>query len=88
MHYLLWIFWATVLFPVAVPVQYRQRLCPKENLMSTLLTSDALDTLFLKARSHNGWQKKDVPDELLKRVLISRSGRPPAPTRARPGSSS
>lgn len=29
------------------------------------LNDDALDQLFRNARSHNGWQQKDVPDSLL-----------------------
>jgi 3-hydroxypropanoate dehydrogenase len=33
--------------------------------MTTKLSSFALDQIFLKARSHNRWQAKEVPDALL-----------------------
>jgi len=32
------------------------------------LDRSALDTLFLNARTYNGWQAKDVPDSLLKQI--------------------
>ncbi len=37
-------------------------------MVNTRLDEQALDTLFLSARSHNGWQDKDVSDELLQEV--------------------
>ncbi len=33
--------------------------------MAQSLSKDALDQLFLEARTHNGWQARDVPDSLL-----------------------
>jgi len=36
--------------------------------MSTSLDSAALDQLFLKARSHNRWQDRDVPETLLQQL--------------------
>lgn len=33
--------------------------------MSATLSQDALDQLFYQARTHNGWQDKDVADDLL-----------------------
>ena len=35
---------------------------------SNILDSQALDTLFCNARSHNGWKNKDVTDEQLRQV--------------------
>ncbi len=32
------------------------------------LDQSALDTLFIKARTYNGWQAKDVPDSLLQQI--------------------
>lgn len=37
--------------------------------MAQPLDQPALDTLFFNARSHNAWQAKDVPDELLRRMV-------------------
>lgn len=37
--------------------------------MSHEIEADALDQIFLKARTHNKWQPKDVPDALLKRLV-------------------
>jgi 3-hydroxypropanoate dehydrogenase len=37
--------------------------------MTAPLDQQALDTLFFNARSHNAWQPRDVPDELLRRVV-------------------
>lgn len=37
--------------------------------MTAELDATALDQIFLKARTHNGWQKKDVPDALLRRLV-------------------
>lgn len=36
--------------------------------MNKPMSAKALDQLFLKARSHNGWTKKPVPDDLLRRL--------------------
>ncbi len=36
--------------------------------MTTPLDQNALDQLFLAARSHNAWQSRSVPDELLQRL--------------------
>ncbi len=36
--------------------------------MTTTLTQQALDTLFLHARTHNGWLDRPVSDGLLKRI--------------------
>jgi 3-hydroxypropanoate dehydrogenase len=33
------------------------------------LSKDALDQLFLAARTHNGWQAREVPDALLQQVV-------------------
>ncbi|MEE2969588.1 MAG: malonic semialdehyde reductase [Pseudomonadota bacterium] len=33
-----------------------------------VIDDDALDLLFREARSHNGWQDRPVPDELLRRI--------------------
>jgi 3-hydroxypropanoate dehydrogenase len=37
--------------------------------MSGMLSQDALEQLFLAARTHNSWQQRDVPDELLHRLI-------------------
>ena len=37
--------------------------------MSTPLRDDALDVLFRKARTHSAWQKREVGDDLLRRVF-------------------
>ena len=37
--------------------------------MGQSLDSAGLDQLFDKARTHNKWQARDVPDELLKSVV-------------------
>jgi 3-hydroxypropanoate dehydrogenase len=37
--------------------------------MAQLLDSAALDQLFDKARTHNKWQPREVPDELLKKIV-------------------
>ena len=37
--------------------------------MNTPLDSNALDQIFLSARSHNVWLDRDVPDELLHRLI-------------------
>lgn len=37
--------------------------------MAQSLPKDALDQLFLAARTHNGWQSKDVPDSLLHQLV-------------------
>ncbi len=37
--------------------------------MTGTIDAMALDQIFLKARTHNVWLKKDVPDELLRRVV-------------------
>lgn len=37
--------------------------------MTAMLDKAALDLLFYKARTHNAWQPKDVPDDLLRRVV-------------------
>ena len=37
--------------------------------MTERLSAQALDQLFLEARTHNAWEKKDVPDALLKDVI-------------------
>jgi 3-hydroxypropanoate dehydrogenase len=36
--------------------------------MTAVLSDDALDLIFRKARTHNAWLPKPVPDELLRRV--------------------
>lgn len=36
--------------------------------MSKALDQQALDTLFLKARSHNGWQDKSLPDGIIEEI--------------------
>jgi len=36
--------------------------------MHTPLDQQALDSLFLKARSHNGWQAKPLPEGVLKQI--------------------
>ena len=35
---------------------------------NTSIGQNALETIFLKARTHNGWQKKDVPEALLREL--------------------
>jgi 3-hydroxypropanoate dehydrogenase len=41
----------------------------KENIMAnTPLNQEALNQLFLEARTHNGWQDRAVPDELLRKL--------------------
>ncbi len=37
--------------------------------MTNAISQDALDQLFLKARTHNAWLDKPVPDELLKALV-------------------
>lgn len=37
--------------------------------MAEPLDQQALDTLFFNARTHNAWQDRDVPDDLLRRVV-------------------
>lgn len=37
--------------------------------MSTALAAPALDQLFLSARTHNAWQKRDVPEALLRQLV-------------------
>ena len=37
--------------------------------MTAELDATALDQVFLKARTHNAWQKKEVPDALLRRLV-------------------
>ena len=37
--------------------------------MSQAIDEAALKQLFLDARTHNKWQKKDVPDTLLHRLV-------------------
>ncbi|MDX2156999.1 MAG: malonic semialdehyde reductase [Hyphomicrobiaceae bacterium] len=37
--------------------------------MTTRLGADALNQLLVEARTHNAWQKKDVPDSLLREVV-------------------
>ncbi len=39
--------------------------------MTTALDSIALDRLFFKARSHNLWQGRDVPDALLEQLYLT-----------------
>jgi len=36
--------------------------------MNTPLDQKALDSLFLKARSHNGWQEKELPEGILQQI--------------------
>jgi 3-hydroxypropanoate dehydrogenase len=36
--------------------------------MNSTLSDDALDLIFRKARTHNSWHPKPVPDDLLRRV--------------------
>ena len=36
--------------------------------MAGALNQDALDQLFVEARTHNGWQDKPVPEDLLKQI--------------------
>ncbi|WP_353471298.1 malonic semialdehyde reductase [Salipiger sp. H15] len=40
----------------------------KDLLPTGALDQDALDTLFLEARSQNGWQDKDIPEEVLEQL--------------------
>lgn len=37
--------------------------------MSHRLSEEALKQLFTEARTHNAWQKKDVPDEMLREMV-------------------
>jgi len=37
--------------------------------MTNRLGKDALDQLFLEARTHNAWAKKDVPDSVLREIV-------------------
>ncbi|MDA7948007.1 MAG: malonic semialdehyde reductase [Hyphomicrobiaceae bacterium] len=37
--------------------------------MSDRISNDALDQLFHDARTHNAWEEKDVPDEVLRELL-------------------
>lgn len=37
--------------------------------MTATLSDDALNQLFLKARTHNAWQKRDVSDDTLRHVV-------------------
>ncbi|MEZ5854015.1 MAG: malonic semialdehyde reductase [Hyphomicrobiaceae bacterium] len=37
--------------------------------MTSHLGQEALNQLFLEARTHNAWQKKDVPDSVLKELV-------------------
>jgi 3-hydroxypropanoate dehydrogenase len=37
--------------------------------MSNALDHRALDQIFLSARTHNAWQKRDVPDDLLRQLV-------------------
>lgn len=37
--------------------------------MAEMLDQKALDKLFFEARTHNAWQPKDVPDDLLRRLV-------------------
>lgn len=37
--------------------------------MSAKLSKEALEQLFTKARTHNGWRDKDVPDDLLREAV-------------------
>ena len=37
--------------------------------MANPIDSDALDQLFLAARTHNAWQTREVPDSLLRRLV-------------------
>ena len=37
--------------------------------MTNPISQDALDQLFLKARTHNAWLDKPVPDDLLKQIV-------------------
>lgn len=37
--------------------------------MAQQISKNALDQLFLAARTHNDWQAKDVPDELLEQLV-------------------
>ena len=37
--------------------------------MSAKLSNEALEQLFTKARTHNGWRDKDVPDALLREAI-------------------
>lgn len=37
--------------------------------MATPLSKDALDQLFLSARTHNAWQPREVPDDLLRQLV-------------------
>ncbi len=36
--------------------------------MTGALNQDTLDQLFVEARTHNGWQSKPVPDDLLRQI--------------------
>ena len=38
--------------------------------MAQPLDSAALDQLFDKARTHNKWQPREVPDELFKAIVV------------------
>ena len=52
------------------------------------VNDEALDIIFRSARTQNKWQSKDVPDELLRRLVdVLKMGRP-APTARRRASSS
>jgi 3-hydroxypropanoate dehydrogenase len=37
--------------------------------LSAKLSKEALEQLFTKARTHNGWRDKDVPDDLLREAV-------------------
>ena len=37
--------------------------------MTASISSEALDQVFLKARTHNAWQKRDVSDDLLRQLV-------------------
>jgi 3-hydroxypropanoate dehydrogenase len=37
--------------------------------MSGMLSQDALEQLFLAARTHNAWQPRDIPDDVLHRLI-------------------
>ncbi len=37
--------------------------------MSAKLSNEALEQLFTKARTHNGWRPEDVPDALLREAV-------------------
>lgn len=43
---------------------------------NTPVSQDAMNLLFLEARTFNGWQSKDVPDDILKNVFdLAKMGR-------------